>query len=84
MARKDFIAAWLDKAFAVGGVKPQLDVKISGDHEALKALEALPTEVAKRVLRAALKKSQEPGLSAAGGGNPDRHRPYDRWPSAAL
>ncbi len=65
MARKEHIADYLNRLFAVGGMRPQLAVKISGEAEALKALEELPSDVARRVMRAALKKSQEPGISAA-------------------
>lgn len=65
MAKPNPITSMLDKAFGVGGIKPKIAVKIAGEHEAIRALGDLPQKVALRVMRAAIKKSQAPGLAAA-------------------
>ena len=65
MAKDSPFASLLNRTFGVGGVRPGIKTTISGDNEAIRALQELPDKIAMRVMRFALKKSQAPGISAA-------------------
>jgi HK97 gp10 family phage protein len=65
MAKQSWLSSKLNSALGVGGIRPALDVKISGDAQAFELLRTLPDEIALKVMRAALKKALQPAISAA-------------------